>query len=200
VRAALDKVGLTAPSTHVQGGITGANWENLLQAARVIGHRYLIVPSLSGAQRASLDSYRAVAASFNRAGEQAKQAGLLFGFHNHDREFGPIDGRIPYDVLLAETDPALVVFQMDIFWIIRGGQDPLRYFERFPGRFHSVHVKDMDASPERRMVDVGKGSIDFRKILGQHERAGIRHYFVEHDSPSSPLETARVSYEYLRGL
>jgi sugar phosphate isomerase/epimerase len=200
VRAVLDRVGLTAPSAHVSNPVLGPAWDKTIEAAVTIGHRYLIVPSLSAAQRASADSYRAVAENFNRAAERAKQAGILFGYHNHDREFTAVDGRIGYDILVEETDPNLVTLQMDLFWIIRGGQDPLRYFERYPGRFHSVHVKDMDASPERRMVDVGKGSIDFRKILGQHERAGIRHYFVEHDSPESPLDSARVSFAYLKQL
>ncbi len=86
--------------------------------------------------------------------------------------------------------------EMDLFWITKGGQSPLEYFERHPGRFELVHVKDMDAS--QRMVDVGKGKIDWARIFAQRDKAGIRHFFVEHDNPESPaLGSAKASYEYL---
>ncbi len=200
VRGALDAVGLRAPSTHVNYAVLQNGWDRTLDDSVTIGHSYLICPSLPGEVRRSLDGYRRVTEVFNRAGEQARAAGIQFGYHNHAFEFDAIEGRVPYDVLLTETEPQFVTFQMDLFWIRSGGADPLGYFVRHPGRFSSVHVKDMDGSPQRRMVDVGKGVIDFAAIFAQRERAGIEHFFVEHDQPEDPLESVRTSYRYLARL
>jgi sugar phosphate isomerase/epimerase len=105
---------------------------------------------------------------------------------------------MPYDIILNNTDPKLVKMEMDLFWTVKGRQDPLTYFNRFPGRFCLVHVKDMKQNGE--MTEVGSGSIDFKKIFAQSEKAGIQHYFVEHDQPKDPLESIKASYEYLRKL
>jgi len=107
---------------------------------------------------------------------------------------------LPYDVLLAETDPANVALELDLFWITKGGQDPLKYFARYPGRFEMVHVKDSSGPPEQRQVYVGQGTIDFGRILGRRQQAGIRHLFVEHDDPADPLVFARTSHDYLKRL
>jgi sugar phosphate isomerase/epimerase len=142
----------------------------------------------------------------NQAGTACQAAGLQFAYHNHDFEFVPIDGRVPYDILLENTDARLVKLELDLFWITFAGGDPLAQFARSPGRFPLVHVKDMtpkptlDASPERVMVDVGKGSIDWKRIFAQSRAGGIQHYFVEHDQPSDPLASARASYDFLHQL
>jgi len=107
---------------------------------------------------------------------------------------------MPYDLLLERCDPRYVAFEMDLYWITKGGQDPLAYFARWPGRFPLVHVKDSSGAPDHRMVDVGAGSIPWKAILTRREQAGIRHYFVEHDAPGDPLASVRRSYEYLRAL
>jgi sugar phosphate isomerase/epimerase len=139
-----------------------------------------------------------VAENLNRAGQAARARGLRVGYHNHDFELAPIAGAVPYDLLLAETDPELVSFEMDFFWMTRGRADPLAYFERHPGRFHLCHVKDMDRRGE--MVDVGAGRIDFRRILQRRKAAGLRHFYVEHDQPRDPLAFARNSYDFLHSL
>ncbi len=195
VRCALDAVGLRAPSAHVNYAVLENGWDRILDNSVTIGHSYVICPGLPGEVRRSLDGYRRATEVFNRAGEQARAAGIQFGYHNHTFEFEAIEGRVPYDVLLTETEPQFVTFQMDLFWIRSGGGDPLAYFARHPGRFSSVHVKDMDGSPEQRMVDVGKGVIDFAAIFAQRERAGIEHFFIEHDQPEDPLESVRASYQ-----
>lgn len=200
VRATLDAAGLNAPAVHIPFEALGTRWPETLEAATVIGHRYLVVPSLPRETTQTLDGYRAAAEQFNRAAEQAKSAGIRVGFHNHAGEFAPIDGRVPYDVLLEETDPQLVWFEMDLYWIRRGGGDPLAYFTRFPGRFAMVHVKDMDGTPERGMLDVGSGVMDFKAIFARRDQAGIRHFFVEHDHPASPLDSVRASFDYLKQL
>lgn len=198
VRAALQAAGLAAPGAHISIQTLRQNWPQTLEAAAAIGHQWLIVPSLPGADRRTLDALKAVADLFNRAGASARDAGLRFGYHNHADEFLVLEGKVPFDVLLEETDRALVDFEMDLFWIARGGGRPLDYFERFPGRFVMVHVKDMDA--EGRMVDVGRGAIDFKRIFAARGKAGIKHVFVEHDNPPAPLDSVRASYQYLKSL
>jgi sugar phosphate isomerase/epimerase len=200
VKATLDALGLKAPSAHVPFSMLADGWDRVLEAGTTVGHSYLICPSLPERVRGSLDGFREAAEIFNRAGERARAAGIQFGYHNHDFEFSPVDGRIPYDILLAETDPRFVTFQLDLFWIVKARRNPISYFARHPGRFSSVHVKDMDSTSERRMVDVGSGTMDFASIFAQRERAGIRHFFVEHDDPADPFESVRASYQYLDGL
>ena len=121
-------------------------------------------------------------------------------WNRHDFELGAMGGSVPLDTLFDRTDPNLVVFELDLYWVTRGGADPLTYISRYPGRVHLVHVKDSAGPPEHRQVDVGKGTIDFGKILSQREQAGIRHAFVEMDEPTNALETLRVSYQYLAQL
>ena len=197
VRALLDKVGLTAPSTHVGFDMMGDAWPKLLDDAKVIGHQYIVVPSIPDDLRKTQDGYRQAADRFNKAGEAALKAGIQFGYHNHNAEFQMVDGRMPYDTLLEACDPKLVQFEMDLYWIIFGGADPLKYFARWPGRFPLVHVKDMTA--QHTMTDVGSGVINWKQLFAHHE-AGIKHYIVEHDQPASPFDSIRASYGYLSKL
>jgi sugar phosphate isomerase/epimerase len=198
LRLLLDAVGLSAPSSHFSLADLTKDSERGFDAAEIIGHRYLVVPSLDPEDRRSLDDYRRVAAALNRAGELARARGLRVAYHNHDFELAPIDGALPYDVLLSETDPALVCFEMDFYWMTRGRADPLAYFERHPGRFHLCHLKDMDRRGE--MTDVGAGQIHFRTILLRRAQAGLRHFYVEHDHPADPLASIRASHGFLRKL
>ena len=148
----------------------------------------------------TLDGYKRVADDFNRAAQAAKDAGVQFAYHNHDFEFQRMEGRLPFDVLLENTDAKLVQYEIDLYWITKGGQDPLTYFERWPGRVPLVHVKDSMGEPEHRMVDVGQGKIDWKRIFAKREQAGIRHFFVEHDQPPQPFEDITTSYTYLKNL
>jgi sugar phosphate isomerase/epimerase len=202
VRAVLERTGLDAPSSHVgDAAAVRGDWQRTLDVAKEIGHRFVTVAWLAEGDRRSLDDYRRLAELFNQAGERAKAAGLRFAYHNHDFEFATMDGKVPYDVLLEGTDPSLVSFELDLYWITKAGFQPLDYFARHPGRFPLVHVKDMDGSAERRFADVGKGTIDFAKIFAQRRQAGIEHYFVEHDEPQpNGIDSARASYAYLSRL
>jgi sugar phosphate isomerase/epimerase len=198
----LERYGLSAPAAHVPYEALKADWEATLEDARTLGHRYLVVPSIPQEERRTLDGWRRVAREFNRAAVAVQQAGLQFAYHNHDFEFARIGTgtRLGYDVLLAETDPTLVLMEMDLYWITKGGGDPLAYFERWPGRFALVHVKDMRRTRTRPMTEVGRGVIDFKEIFAQREQAGIQHFFVEHDHPADAFASIRTSYEYLRRL
>jgi sugar phosphate isomerase/epimerase len=162
------------------------------------------VPFLPEAERGDLDKWRSLAAEFNRYAAAAKQQGLNFAYHNHNFEFeGVRGGQTGYDVLLAETDPDLVDFELDIYWATFAGRDPVEIFNRAPGRFPLWHVKDM-VSTGTDMAPVGKGKIDWKRAFASAELAGLRYPFVEHDSaatyPGGSLESIRISYDYLKQL
>ena len=199
VKAILDRHGLSAPSTHIALGDMD-EWKKALDTAKAIGHDYIVVPWIPEEKRKTLDDWKSGAAVFNQAAQMAKDAGLQFAYHNHDFEFPKVDGQIPYDVLLQNTDPKLVQLEIDLYWITKGGQDPLSYFARWPGRVPLVHVKDSAGAPEHKMADVGQGKIDWKRIFAKRDQAGIKHAFVEHDQPPQPFEDIAVSYNYLKQL
>lgn len=196
-RAMLKKAGLAAPSAHIDLGAIRERWQATLDFAREVGHRYLIVAWLDEADRKTLKDYRRVADLLTKAADEAAKSEIEVGYHNHDFEFDAPEGYKPYDVLLRNTSSS-VVFEMDLYWITKAGGGPLDFFTRFTGRFPLVHVKDM--GKDRSMVDVGSGTIDFKRIFAQRKLAGIKHYFVEHDDPADPLGFAKRSYDYLDQL
>ena len=197
IRTVLDANGLSAPAAHAGLDLLGEQWDATLEAATQIGHRYLIVPWIPEQQR-SLDGYRQVAQQLNRAGQRARTAGITLGYHNHAFEFERTDGQVPFDLLIAETDPASVVLELDVFWTAKGGADPLAYITQNPGRVRLIHAKDMDAGGN--MTDVGKGTLDFGAILRTGQQSGLEHVFVEHDEPADPFDTARAGYTHLRAM
>jgi sugar phosphate isomerase/epimerase len=198
-RAALDRHGLVAPSTHIAMERVRDELPKVLEEAHLLGHEFVVCPNIPD-EKSGLDGYRRTADVLNHAGEIARRSGIRIGYHNHGTELAAIDGVRPYDVMLERTDPALVVMEMDIFWLVSGGGDPLTYFRKYGDRFRMVHVKDMDGTPARRMVDVGKGVIDWKTIFAQPGAAGIEHYFVEHDQPTDPFASIAASYQYLAKL
>lgn len=195
MRRLLDEYGLTAPSSHVSLQVLQSEPEQSIEFAVAMGHRYLVVPSLPEEQRQSIDQYRRTAETFNLLGEQCKAAGLQFAYHNHAFEFDVIDGQVPYDVLLDETDPELVGMEMDIYWVRKGGQSPLRYLSEWSGRFPLCHIKDM--SSDGSMVDVGDGEIDFPALFKFRDKGELVHGFVEHDRPENAVRSAERSFEFL---
>ena len=193
-------LGLVSPSAHLPYESLGDGWQAVLDDAQEIGQEYVLIAWTPVEARQTLDDWKRIAEKFNQAGEAARSAGLGLAYHNHDFEFKPIGGQVPFDLLLAQTDPALVKIEMDLYWITIAGGDPFRYFARYPGRFPMVHVKDLKRGAEHPMVDVGAGDIDWKAIFARHEQAGIQHYFVEHDEPADPFASIRASYEYLKRL
>lgn len=198
VRDVLRRYHLSAPAAHIGIEPLRGDWAKALEDARVMGHRYLVVASTPDEDRRTLDDWRRVGDLFNRAGEQALRAGITLAYHNHDYEFVRLEGQLPFDVLLESTDPRYLKIEMDLFWIRKGGQEPVGYFRRWPGRFPMVHVKDMTI--DGRMVDVGAGAVDWRGIFAYRRLAGIQHYFVEHDEPADPMASIAASYRYLSRL
>ncbi|ASR36776.1 sugar phosphate isomerase [Prauserella marina] len=194
-RAMLDRAGLRAVLTHLSLDAIGGDWQRELDDAHVLGVEYVVVPSLPGSLQ-NPAGYRQVASEFNVAGEAARAAGLGFLYHNHGFDFDTVDGEVLYDILLDGTDPRYVDFELDLYWIVHAGYDPVAYFRRAPGRFPVLHVKDR--AVDGSFADLGYGTIDFPRIFGQRRYSGTREYVVEHDQPVSPLLTAKRGYRYLR--
>ena len=134
VRGILDRHGLVSPAGHMPFESLGPGWNAVLDASRTIGHQYAVIAWIPAERRKTADDWRRIAALFNEAGEACKRAGVRFAYHNHNMEFAPVEGRLPFDLLLDGTDRALVDFEMDLFWITFGGGDPLAYFAKYPGR------------------------------------------------------------------
>jgi sugar phosphate isomerase/epimerase len=214
-RHLLDDNGLSAPSAHLDFAAPEAAFEQ----AHALGAQFAASGSLRGLIPGThqggmkLDEAHRTAELANRLGEQARRAGLQYAYHNHHIEFAVENGTIAYDVLLAETDPALVSFEIDCGWMVIGGQDPVRYLTRHPGRFPMIHVKDFLAGAragagafdtyEYPGAELGAGIIDYRPIFAAAEKAGLRHYFVEQEGPfnrMSQLEAARQAYDYVAKL
>src|SRR5262249_9573631 len=167
IRAILDRNGLTAPAEHVGYDIVEEKWPETLEAAHIVGHSYVVCPSVPRRLQGQADGWKRVAEAFNKAGEAGQKTGIQFAYHNHAFEFEPseiLGGKLPYDVLLAQTDPKLVKMEMDLCWITVGGQDPLSYFERNPGRFPLVHVKDWTKK--------GSEGTDYGGVASQPARQG----------------------------
>ncbi|OQO89355.1 sugar phosphate isomerase [Saccharomonospora piscinae] len=196
-RAMLDRAGLRAVLTHLSLDAVRGDWQRELDNAHVLGVDSVVVPSLPSSLWTP-EGYRQVAAEFEAAGRAAREAGLRFLYHNHDFDFRTVDGQVLYDILLTETDPAHVNFEIDLYWAIHAGYDPVDYFARYPGRFPVFHVKDR--APDGSFEDVGYGTIDFRRIFRQRRLSGVKEYVVEHDQPQDPLVSARRSFDTLWSL
>ena len=212
VRAILDRHKLTAPSAHVDYPTVESKLDQALEGARIIGHRFLVNPWIDEEMRKQPDIWQRVAATFNKAGEACRKAGVQFAYHNHHFEFVPVNGVLPFDLLLKECDPNLVKMELDLCWITVARKDPLAYFERYPGRFPLVHVKGLKKIPDGaapvpfdqaipNITDVGANDlVDWKRIFAKSSQAGIRHYFVEHDQPPSPFDSIQTSATYLHQL
>lgn len=189
---------LTHPSSHYMLAGLSDNWQKAVEDAVTAGQKYMVVAYLLDTERKSIDDYKKIAARFNVAAEVCKKAGIQFGYHNHDFEFTDMGGRHGYDVLLKETDPDLVKFELDLYWASFAGKDPVEMFRQHPGRFPLWHVKDMDNTPKKFFTEVGNGVIDFKAIFAHSGKSGMQHYFVEQDiCPGSPFESIKKSFQYI---
>ncbi len=202
LRTMLDGLGVTAPSAHIPLEVLRTAIGPALDAAAVLGHQYIVCPYIGDKDRTP-EGFARIADDLSRIGAETKARGMQLAYHNHDFEFKPMpDGKLPYDMLLARTDPSLVKMEVDLYWITYAGQDPLKYIAAHPGRFPLCHVKDLQrtAAGAQEMADVGQGTIDFRTIFLHGEQAGFKHYFVERDDAKDPLGSARASERALQAL
>ncbi|HYM42314.1 MAG TPA: sugar phosphate isomerase/epimerase [Steroidobacteraceae bacterium] len=208
-RRLLDDSGLVAPSAHLDFSDPAAAFEQ----AHALGAHYAASGSLrsliAGPHQGGMTPEEAhrTAELANRLGEQARRAGLGYVYHNHDFEFASQGTAVGYDVLLAETDPSLVQFEIDCGWMVLGGRDPRDYFGHYPHRFPMIHVKDFlpaaVGGAEHPGAELGHGMIDYRPIFAAAEKAGLKHYFAEQEGPftrMSQIEAARQAFDYLRPI
>lgn len=198
IRQMLDATGLKAVLEHVGfATITNGGWAQALEDVRTLGGQWIVIPSLPSSM-ATPAGYREAARLFNEAGLAARRAGLKLLFHNHDADHRTVEGEVLYDILVNETDPALVGFELDVYWAVKGGADPADYFVEHPCRFPALHVKDM--APDGDFADVGSGILDFATMFRSARRGGVKQWLVEHDRPADPFATARNSYTHLSKL
>jgi sugar phosphate isomerase/epimerase len=208
VKAILDRLGLTSPSAHIGVPLLRQDVAAQIASAKTIGQQYVTVPSYPFPREAAsgADAWKAAAAEFNKWGEACRAQGIKLAYHNHNFELRPIaEGLTGLDVLVRETDPALVDFECDLYWATHAGVDPVQLFAKYPGRFAMWHVKDMrDPQGTKAMTPVGQGTIDFKRIFAHASESGLRYFFVEHDDaakwPGGSLASLEASANYLKQL
>lgn len=171
------------------------NMQELVDEAAEGGLQYLVC---ANSPTGTLDEIKSTIEVLNKTGEATKKVGIQFAYHNHDMEFHAVDGKIPYHMLLSETDPHNVKMELDLAWATKAGQDPVALFKQHPGRFPLWHVKDIDKT-FTNLEPVGSGVVDFKRIFAASSIAGMKHFFVEHDMPKDPFASIEASYKYLTG-
>ncbi|MBZ5561650.1 MAG: sugar phosphate isomerase/epimerase [Acidobacteriia bacterium] len=210
VKADLHAAGLTAPSGYFESPATLDEWKKTVEMGHGLGLHYIVVgdnPVLTA------EEWKRRADLYNQCGKAARGAGMQFCYHAHFHEFAPVDSTTGYDIMLKECDPKLLKMEMDIFWAIYAGQDPIAYFRKYPGRFPLLHIKDMKKDAKGSTSDgpsdsgpnpfapVGEGKIDWAGIFAHAHEAGAKHIFVEQDRCDvSPFEAIKISYDYVKKL
>lgn len=181
--------------------IKGDTWQKAVDDAKKNDQDYMVVPYIAEGERKSIDDYKKICADLNAAGEVCNKNGIRFGYHNHAFEFDTLDGQIPFDVMLKELDPKKVGIEMDIFWVVNAGKDPVKYFTDYPGRFEQWHVKDMDKNDKNKNADVGTGAIDYKSIFAKAKLSGMKHWYVEQESyPGDPMDSVAASAKFLKSM
>lgn len=199
IRDMLRQHGLTAPSAHIAIDLIEKAPDKTFADAHTIGHEWITVPSLPRGSHVTADDWKRVADQFSNAAARAKAAGFRFAFHNHNDIVKKTGDVLPIEILMKETDPAMVFYEMDIFWAVSGGADPVALLERYPGRFKMLHVKDgRPPYTDATQTDVGAGQIPFAPVFARAK--GIEHYFVESDSAADPMLFAANSFKFLKNL
>lgn len=212
-KSMLSDMGLELVSSHFGSGSRSgkadtwrqatmlSKFEELVEKAAETGQQYLTCSWMDESLRKAPEDLKRTAELFNRTGEKCKKAGLQFAYHNHAFEFEKVGDQILYNYMLENTDPELVKWEMDIFWVVAGGQDPITYFRLYPDRFPLCHVKDMAKQDKEKNAVLGTGAIDYKSILKAAKEIGMKHYLVEQESfTQPPMESMKMNYQYLSGL
>jgi sugar phosphate isomerase/epimerase len=199
LRHELDGLGLRAVSAHVALDRLESQLGDALADMLALGTRYVVCPWLAPERRGAED-YHALAQSLNRIGSECQAQGIQLCYHNHDFEFQRFGEQTVFDILLGETDPALVKSELDVYWVAFAGLDPVVFIKGLSGRMPLIHLKDM-AAGSRTFADVGHGTLDFPAILAACDEAGADWLIVEQDRcERPPLESIGMSLAYLRSL
>ena len=203
LKKVMDDLGMNFISSHCEHTDDLKSFELKVAQASEIGMKYLICPH-KGAQP-SIENYKKFADEFNTCGEIAKKHGIRFAYHNHDYSFVPMNGIMPQDVMMKNTDPAMVDFEMDLYWTRVAGIDPLAYMDKFPNRFKLVHVKDLvktNTPVGHESCIIGKGTIDYKLLLPEVAKRGVQHMIVEQEdyTGTNELDAAKVDAAYVKTL
>ncbi|WP_226390997.1 sugar phosphate isomerase/epimerase family protein [Penaeicola halotolerans] len=196
-----DDLGLEIVSTHAD---VFANLEAQAEQAAEIGIQYMICPWLG--PQASMDDFKRYADEFNRIGKICQSFGIQFGYHNHDYSFLELDGQIPQDYLMENTDPALVTYELDMYWVHVAGKDPISYLEKYGDRFKLSHIKDFDdkipKTAENASTLLGRGVMDYSQLIQKATATGMKYFMVEQErfDGTSPIEAAQLNASYLKAL
>jgi len=199
----LSNTGIKVLSSHHTTGIAmkgkgtlSDGWDKAVEDVHALGAEYMVCAFLFPNERTP-EIYKSLPAMFEKAATATKAAGIQFAYHNHDFEFEKLDDTLVYDFLLKNTPSDLVKMEMDLYWISKAGQDPVAYFEKYPGRFAMWHVKDMEAGT-KAITEVGNGTIDFDRIFKARKKAGLKYWFVEQDTSKRDMfESLTISRDYL---
>jgi sugar phosphate isomerase/epimerase len=199
LKTVVEQNGMTVLSSHVGRPVPDsahwdaamAWWDTCITAHVQAGVKYIVQPSMDSVGYQSLAGLQRYCDYFNAIGEKCLAQGIRFGYHNHSKEFQPVEGQVIYDYMLQHTDSAKVFFQMDLYWIQEGGANAVDYFKKYPKRFVSWHVKDV--------LEIGaSGKMNFQPIFENAELAGMKYYVVEQEAfTTTPFEGVKQSYHFL---
>lgn len=209
-KASFKKNKLPIKSIHVMTGAQAPNmdgtmvndWQKAVDGAAELGAEYMACAYLLDFERKTIDQYKKLAEMFNKSAEACKKSGIQFLYHNHDFEFQTLEGQVPYDILLNETDADLVKMELDLYWVRYAERDPIKLFRENQGRFPFWHVKDMELAETRVMTEVGAGRIDWKQLFAHSADSGLKGFFVEQDRnwKVDPVSSIETSFKYLRSL
>jgi len=196
----LKSLGLSTVATGVgMSNLENGELNQYLKKADALQAKYLVCyyPWLTSAENLTTDEVLSTADRLNTYGKQIKEAGFRFAWHNHAKEFVEIDGEMAFDTLMENTDPEYSTVEMDWYWVVKGGQDPVVYLNKYPGRFELAHVKDMNNNRDEGITCVGNGIIDFKPIFEQAAKGGVKYFIVENERAVQGMKCAKESYQYL---
>ncbi|MGL1936703.1 MAG: sugar phosphate isomerase/epimerase [Fibrobacterales bacterium] len=194
------EIGVDFMSTHHLTEPLRDSLPQLIERALTLKAQYLVLAWLAPDERETIAQYKSLAQKLNEWGATLKQYDLTMVYHNHEFEFEPINGKIPYEVLLNNTDSSLVSFQIDIAWAYKSGIDPLKYYRMNPERFPLFHLKDLDAPGAEIVLDLGEGNVDYETILPELLSHPNQLYFIEHDHTLNPHATIETNMNFLKSL
>lgn len=201
LRELLDRNGLRSPAAHIDPrDLSRERLPALIEAAKTMGHRSLLVAWTPPEQRRTADDWKRVAEMLNVAGTSAAAAGMRTGYHNHDFEFQRLGSRSGFEILIEETDPNFVDIELDCFWAFKAGFQPLALLNAHKDRIKFLHLKDSSGPPAHEQRDLGEGVIQWKPILEAGIANRVTNVFVEQDDPKDAWLSARAGRAYLRGI
>ena len=215
IKTILDEHNIKVTSIHSDMDTMQTRMEEIAKESEQLGFEYVVLPAIPEEKRQTLDDYKRVVEEFNEIGGKAKQVGLKFVYHNHGYGFNKIENQVPIELVFDRTESNLVFFQMDLFWTIAGGMNPSDLLNAYPGRYVSMHVKDMkkltrfsgdggdpsqwmELFPE--MTSLGDGVLDIPKIISTAQQQGVKHFYIEQDIVNNPEVALKKSFNYLKSL